>query len=378
MTTGEDRERELREQSREKTRRLKRLREQLEDKDREIEALRAMLAQARSDPAGRTGQSAPVFFLVGQAKSGTTWLMRILNAHPEVLCRGEGRIFGRDYKREDIRRMESKTLQPSSLYRAILDAEYLDAWIERAVWTRDDDKEEHKKNLTRVATEYFLTERLSKSGKAIVGDKTPFLSEEIMVEIGEIYPGARVIHIIRDGRDAAVSTMHHLWNRSIGLGGYRDLEPEEIVTRDAYREDPGKVLQSSEGLFTERRMRELAEIWKVQVGRAIEDGPRFFGENYAEIRYEDLLERPAEEAGRLFGLLGARTDEETVWRCVESASFENWSRGRERGQEDSTALVRKGVAGDWRNVFTERDREIFKEVAEDLLIELGYERDHSW
>jgi len=36
------------------------------------------------------------------------------------------------------------------------------------------------------------------------------------------------------------------------------------------------------------------------------------------------------------------------------------------------------VAGDWRNYFTARDKEIYKEEAGELLIRLGYERDLDW
>jgi len=36
------------------------------------------------------------------------------------------------------------------------------------------------------------------------------------------------------------------------------------------------------------------------------------------------------------------------------------------------------VAGDWRNVFTEEDKRIFKEAAGDLLVELHYEKDNEW
>ena len=74
------------------------------------------------------------------------------------------------------------------------------------------------------------------------------------------------------------------------------------------------------------------------------------------------------------------TSEEIVNRCVEANSFEALS-GRERGSEDYTLgwrKRRKGIAGDWTNVFTERDKEIFKEEAGELLVELGYEKDHNW
>lgn len=64
-------------------------------------------------------------------------------------------------------------------------------------------------------------------------------------------------------------------------------------------------------------------------------------------------------------------------QCVETTSFERVT-NRKRGEEQSSAFLRKGVAGDWREVFTERDKEIFKEVAGDFLIRLGYKEDNNW
>jgi hypothetical protein len=36
------------------------------------------------------------------------------------------------------------------------------------------------------------------------------------------------------------------------------------------------------------------------------------------------------------------------------------------------------VAGDWKNVFTARDKRIFKEKAGRLLVRLGYEENDQW
>jgi hypothetical protein len=370
-----DEQRDLRAELRERNRRLRALRRRLAEKDRQIEGI-----LSRPDPtAGPAGETdAPIFFLVGHARSGTSWLMRTLNAHPDILCLGEGRIVDRSYRRDDIMQMDTETIQPSSLQRALRDAEYLRAWIERSVWTRDDDPERHLTNLTRVAATYFLLDKLGRSGKTIVGDKTPFLSDETTAEIAEIFPGARVVHIIRDGRDVAVSWMHHLWNRPIAPGVALGLQPDEEAKREAYREDPGKLLASGEGIFTETRIRRFAEAWNSRVGRAIADGPALLGERYAEVRYEELLERPEDELKPLLEFLGASAGEETVSECLAATSFEEWTKGRKRGEEDSHSPLRKGVAGDWRNVFTQRDKRIFNKLAGDLLVELGYERDRNW
>jgi hypothetical protein len=361
-----------------KNRRLKRLRERLEEKDQELAELQAKLAQARSAAYVQdlSYENAPVFFVVGRAKSGTSWLMRSLNAHPEILCRGEGRFFGREFIRENFK--EQDRIQPSSLYRAFLEAEYLQAWIERSVWTRGDDVEGHLINLTRRATHYFLTQRLTRSGKRIVGDKTPLLSADIMSETSTIYPEAKVIHIIRDGRDIAISLVHHRWNHARDEGGIYELDPEEARRREAYRRDSGGTTKTGEGLFTEKMIRSMAKGWREQITKSREDGRALLGANYAEVTYEDLLESPEEETKRLLEFLRADAGDKVVRECVEAASFENWADGRKRGQEDPFSFLRKGVAGDWKNFFTEEDKLIFKEEAGDLLVELGYEKDNDW
>jgi hypothetical protein len=318
----------------------------------------------------------PVFFVVGLAKSGTTWLMKTLDAHPEVLCKGEGRFFGEEYRREVLAQTQIKQ-QPSSLYNALLGSEYLRLWIERSVWTREGDTDEQIRDLVRLATDYFLTTELAKSGKKVVGDKTPLLGPKFVEEIHEIYPEAKVIHIIRDGRDQAVSFIHQQGNRA-KRGRTHRLSPEELARSEAYRRSPQELSEAGEGMFAEKTLRKAAQNWTLRVGQAIEDGPALFGDRYTEVRYEDLLERPNEEVGRLLGFLGVDTEEPVVERCVGSASFEKLSKGRERGQEDPSSFYRKGIAGDWKNLFNERDRQVYKEEAGELLIRLGYEKYGGW
>jgi len=342
-------------------------RRQIAIKDAEIGALRRELARARGEETSPA--STPAFFVVGYQKSGTTWLMRMLDSHPEILCRGEGRFFGGSWRQESVKRIDAKR-PPSSLYNAVLDAEYLRLWIERSVWSRNDDADEHLTNLTRMAIDYFLTGELSKTGKRLVGDKSPLLTAETMEEIAGIYPEARVIHILRDGRDAVVSAAHHSRNFGKARKGTR--------TPGDRRADPGELRLAGESIFAGNSLKRMAAEWSRRVGKTVEDGPALLGESYAEVRYEDLLGRPEDEVGRILRLLGADDGEETVRRCVEAASFERLSGGRERGEEDSSSFFRKGVAGDWRGFFTEEDRRIFKQEAGELLIDLGYEKDAGW
>ena len=317
-----------------------------------------------------------MFFVTGLGKSGTRWLTKILDSHPEVLCKGEGRFFSAGWRRADLDPASEKAL-PSSLYYALTHSEHLRLWIERSVWSRDGDPDEHVRDLVRLATDYFLTTELARSGKKIVGDKTPLLGPRFVEEIYEIYPEARVIHIIRDGRDQAVSFIHQQGNRA-KRGRTHRLSPEELARSEAYRRSRRELAQRGEGMFAEKTLRKAAQNWALRVGQAIEDGPALFGDCYTEVRYEDLLVRPNEEVERLLDFLGVDTDERLVEHCVSSASFERLSRGRQRGQEDPSSFYRKGVAGDWKYLFDEHDKQIYKEEAGELLIKLGYEKNDGW
>lgn len=348
--------------------RLKQVGDRLTDKQR--------VTSSRSLP--ESAETTPIFFVIGRLRSGTTWLMRLLNAHPEILCRGEGRFFGRNWREEKMKDLQVRK-QPSSLHHALQTSEYLRYWVERSVWSRDEDTEEHMINLTRLAVNYFLTRKLSESGKKMVGDKTPLVDTSIVEEISQVYPGAKVIHIVRDGRDAAVSLTHYMWNNSYEEGGLYTLDPEELTRRESYRQGPQQALKTGESIFTRKRIRKAARVWNDRVGDVVDNGPTLVGANYKEVRYEDLLERPTDEAKKLLQFLGADSSEGVVTRCVRATSFERRAKGRARGEEDNTSsAARKSIASDWRNVFTERDRQIFKEEAGDLLIKLGYEKDDNW
>ncbi len=171
--------------------------------------------------------------------------------------------------------------------------------------------------------------------------------------------------------------MHHRWNQAEDRGGTTKLTPQQAAKREAYREDPRALLEMGEGMFPEGWLEKHAVQWRANISKTVKDGPALLGANYREVRYEDLLERPEEEVGLLLEFLGADANEQTVRRCVGAASFEKLAEGRKRGQE-AASFYRKGVAGDWKNVFTGRDKQDFKAAAGDLLIDLGYEKDNDW
>ncbi len=344
--------------------------------DREGHARSTMRGPRRWAAARRKRRETPsFFFLIGRAKSGTTWLMRTLDAHPEIACRGEGRFFARDYV---LPGAETATIPARPLAGALANDASLRSWLERSVWARDRDPDQQIAELTRIAIDYFLTQTALETGMPIVGDKTPFLSPDIVREIAQIHPTAKVVHIIRDGRDVAISARHHVWNRSSDAGGIHDLDAADRATRDAYRSDPGGFRGSGRSIFSAEWLAGTAREWAEMIRRARADGRELLEERYLEVHYEEMLADPIACTGRVLGFLDADTEAPAIEACVEGASFERATRGRSRGDERPTEFLRNGLAGQWKDVFTAVDRETFKRVAGDLLIELGYETDAAW
>src|SRR5436305_10856131 len=62
----------------------------------------AATSGTRAEKILRPVQYDVVFFVAGEMRSGTSWLLRTLSAHPEVACGHEGSFFGRDYDHEEI------------------------------------------------------------------------------------------------------------------------------------------------------------------------------------------------------------------------------------------------------------------------------------
>ena len=96
------------------------------------------------------------------------------------------------------------------------------------------------------------------------------------------------------------------------------------------------------------------------------------------VRYEDLRQNTAQELQRIVHeLTGQTLSSEHAKTIVDEFSFERQS-GRKPGEESKNSFLRKGIVGDWPNYFSKEACEIFNYYAGDILIQLGYEQDHSW
>jgi hypothetical protein len=103
------------------------------------------------------------------------------------------------------------------------------------------------------------------------------------------------------------------------------------------------------------------------------------------VRYESLISNPVEEFRKIADYLNVQMRDSLLEQIVKRNRFQRLSAGgkfwrapRTQGQEKSDSHFRKGIVGDWQNHFKEEHQERFKEVAGQLLIDLGYESDVNW
>jgi lipopolysaccharide transport system ATP-binding protein len=97
------------------------------------------------------------------------------------------------------------------------------------------------------------------------------------------------------------------------------------------------------------------------------------------IKYEELLERDEEILARVL-LRHCRLPvaPDRFREVVLANRFETWTSGRRRGTEDLNSHERKGVAGDWKNHFTDEVAKAFKDRYGSLLVAAGYETGFGW
>jgi hypothetical protein len=100
-------------------------------------------------------------------------------------------------------------------------------------------------------------------------------------------------------------------------------------------------------------------------------------QNSILLRYEDLLTDCRAELQRVTELLRLPADTATLNDIVQKHQFSRVNRNAPAGA-DGGGFYRKGVAGDWQNYFDQALCERFGEVIGSVLIDFGYEVDHTW
>jgi hypothetical protein len=304
-----------------------------------------------------------IVFVIASPRSGTTWLQKALNEHPEITC-GENRLFGSYFDVVDG--------PGASRLRVTMD-QYAETLAQRTISQdlaigSDLYAEELTAGFTQVAFELWR----KYSGKSILVDKvTPYpgTADAVVDRILQFFPNASIIQLVRDGRDVVTSGVFHWLPKSV----HGERESETQRQRRAHFMDR-RTNDPMPRFFADDEMQTWARTWCEPI-RAVNG---LAADRYLRVKYEDMIADQSRALHSICQHIGAEDSDEVLNRCVKYSSFKRMSGGRRPGQMAATAHVRNGVVGDWENYFTTRDGELFDRQCGDLLCELGYESDRAW
>ncbi len=285
-------------------------------------------------------ESVGYFIVTGVTKSGTTWLQRMLDSHPEIACGGESKLnvfltqlapAMRAYN-EALTKTNAKIYKEEAVYQPLAQPQA------RAVM--------QYLFLDRLAAVHRSAEAAGKLGALKwIGDKDPDYKREL-VSWRTILPEMRMVSTTRDGRDCYVSLWFHL---------FPEREPLAAENRDDFL----------------GRIQGHAATWRDTMAKFQKDAADHPGRHFA-VRYESLLADAEGEMTRLFEWFGCDAAPATVAKIVEQNAFSVASGGRQPGEADPRSFLRKGIAGDWKNHFDAECNRLYCEVAGEALAAAGY------
>jgi sulfotransferase family protein len=280
----------------------------------------------------------PFAFIVGCPRSGTTLLGRMVDAHPDIAVIHEGRFVADWFERR-------RGLTPEGIVKPELVDELLAYRPFRGV--RVDRAELERLASEPISYAKFVSAIFDLHGKAVgkrlVGDKTPHYVRSLDT-LNELWPQARFVHLIRDGRDVYLSARS--WGKVADRGG-------SVARFSSWDDDP----VSTGALWWE---------WQVRLGR--EAGERLGRELYHEVRYESLVADPAEVCRGVCSFLGIPYDDRML-HFHEGRTVEDPALDAKKSWQPITPGLRN-----WRTEMTEEEVGRFEAASGNLLDELGYPR----
>ena len=272
----------------------------------------------RATPGG------PPLLILGVRRSGTTLLRVMLDRHSELAVPDES-YFVPQLADRHLRRVD-----PDAFVDDLRRLNTLAEW--------DVPLKRVRARLSpampigaAIATVYAVY--AEEQGKRRWGDKTPMYMQNLRL-LEKLFPDALFVHLIRDGRDAALSFLEL---------------PAGLVT---------------ETWMHPRTPAEFACQWRTEVAAARRLGQRI-GSRYLEVRYEELV-------GDVEGVLRRICD--FAWLGYEPAMADyagNVDVSAKPHQQRLREPPTKGVR-DWRKQMSPADVSAFEHVAGDLLRKLGY------
>ncbi len=276
-------------------------------------------------------------FIVGSGRSGTTLLRLILDSHPEIAVSDESQFLSTfihyrnlkiDYTDPAVRRALLKNIHGfvSALYAK--DPNYF--------WTRFfqnniDVLAEKSRDFDTLIQEIYYRFH-SESGKTIWGDNTPHYIN-LAQYLKRIFPSAKFIHLIRDGRDVHLSIEKVPWG-------------------------PNHVYNS-------------ALYWK----RIIHTGERNkakWPDDWYDLIYENLLKDPETELQKLCQFIGTSYDPDMI-NFYKTAEKRLPSTRINSDFQKTKSPIDPRNCEKWKKKMSRKDNCIFESIAGPELRKYGFE-----
>jgi hypothetical protein len=340
------------------------------------------------------------FVVVGSSKSGTTWLQKMLDSHPQIRCHFQLPIFPlrntdlfypsrvvyksvkspyRDVFTDNAEEKKYKATLDFICGLNLLNPDYSDSLSKGY----DRAQRMYIKGLQRKLIRTVVQELLSDTAdKEIFGTK----AYTDLHELFDAFPDAKVIHIVRDGRDVCVSKRFHTLRKGIYYMGDEKSQILRLFNGhllsfriiqflrrrfNCFGEDWYMRNEMERPLFTRMSLTKFAEDWR-RIVEYILTFNRKYPEKLTTVRYERLIDDGPRQVENILSFLNADADSKTVDTLIEKTRFDRMNKG------DKNSFFRKGISGDWKNYFNDDDVRVFKSIAGQLLLALGYESDDTW
>jgi len=270
---------------------------------------------------------APVFVL-GCGRSGTKFLYHTL------LSAGDFAVYHAESNAFNLIGLRFGDLAIRENRRAMLDAWLSSKLFERSGLTREEieplilEECRNPGDFLRILMETIAR----KQGMRRWAESTP-LHLLYLPLVKRLVPDALIVHIIRDGRDVAVSLNKIGWIRPFPWDRKKSLVLAGIFWR-----------------------------WIVSKGRRY---GRAMGSDYLEVRYEDLVQNPRDFLARLGSFIEQDLDYDRIQSVALGSVQDPNSSFRGDGQE-------KNPVGRWKAVLKANEIQTLESAISDLLIETGY------
>lgn len=297
------------------------------------------------------------FFIYGHARSGTTLLARLIRLHPEIHCDWQAHFFTR-----------------SPFLSSLVDTPEAEEWLTRRS-NRWNDGKDLSALVLRASADMILERGAAKEGKVIVGDKSPssLIHGQAIKDTAKIYPDARIVYIIRDGRDVLISERFRNF-----VEDSKFLTAQDKAIINDLKKDQGPFADGTRSIFTDAFIKRAAAGWVDNLTETIKEGRRIYGDRFITLRYEDLLAEPFETMKKLWSAFEVKVDP-SLEQAILNESSQNPDEQWQAQRDDSIAsFLPKGKAGNWKIMYTKSDQALFKSIAGQTLIDHGYEKDLEW